>query len=70
MRPDTYIFIPDEKAFSELPQGLQIHFGHPTFVMSLEITKDTKLARGNADEVLKDIQEQGYHLQMSLEKDV
>jgi uncharacterized protein YcgL (UPF0745 family) len=64
LRADTYLYIPIEAEFSELPEGLLTHFGQPIFVMDLEVTRDKKLARNNADQILRDLSDQGYHLQM------
>ena len=43
-------------------------FGEPEFSFSLNLKPDRKLAKEDTDEVLKNLEEQGYHLQ--LQKDV
>jgi uncharacterized protein YcgL (UPF0745 family) len=64
IRRDYYIFIPKEKDFEALPEGLRTDFGEPVFVMEIEVTPEKKLARNNAHQILQDIDDQGYHLQM------
>lgn len=51
-------------AVATLPQGLQGAFGTATWVMSLEIDADRKLAQVQGAQVLASIAQKGYFLQL------
>lgn len=59
-----YLYLVDDGAFDPLPTELREHFGSPRFVMTLELTADRPLARVDAGEVLRQLGEKGYYLQM------
>lgn len=61
----TYIYLLDGHDYDDLPASLTKVFGEPAFVMNLELDEDRKLAYEDVKEVMKNLQEQGYHLQMS-----
>jgi uncharacterized protein YcgL (UPF0745 family) len=61
---DTFLYLADKDDFSILPENLLGVFGVPEFSFSFELTMDKKLARGNASEVLANLESQGYHLQL------
>lgn len=63
-KDDTYVFIPTQNPLSELPEALLKMLGQAELVMTLELTPEKKMARGTAEKILKDIKEQGFHLQM------
>ncbi len=65
---DTYLYLVSKDDFSIVPEALLTVFGEPEFSFSFDLKADRKLARENADEVMKNLAEQGYHLQ--LQKDV
>ncbi len=65
---DTYLYLASKDDFSIVPEALLTVFGEPEFSFSFDLKADRKLARENADEVMKNLAEQGYHLQ--LQKDV
>ena len=59
-----YLYLGGDAAFDPLPVELREHFGSPRFVMTLELTTDRPLARVDAGEVLRQLGEKGYYLQM------
>jgi len=61
---DTFLYLADKDDFSILPENLLGVFGVPEFSFSFELTMDKKLARENANEVLANLESQGYHLQL------
>ena len=65
---DTYLYLTDKDDFSIVPETLMTVFGEPEFSFSLNLKPDRKLAREDTETVLKNLEEQGYHLQ--LQKDV
>lgn len=66
----TYIYLSEDSEFDDLPISLRKVFGEPGFVMELELSPDRKLAYEDAAQVMKNLAEQGYHLQMPPQEDV
>lgn len=65
----TYIYLRAGQDFDDLPAELRQVFGQPELVMNLELTPDRKLAREDIRLVMKNLAEQGYHLQMPPQED-
>lgn len=65
---DTYLYLVDKDDFSSIPEELLNIFGEPEFSFSFDLKADRKLASEDTEEVLKNLEEKGYHLQ--LQKDV
>ena len=65
----TYIYLSDESEFEDLPISLRNAFGEPGFVMKLDLTPDRKLANEDVNQVLNNLAEQGYHLQLPPHED-
>jgi len=65
---DTYLYLTAKDDFSIVPETLMTVFGEPEFSFSFNLQPDRKLAREDTEAVLKNLEEQGYHLQ--LQKDV
>ncbi len=61
---DTYIYLDQKDDFHNVPHKLLDIFGKPEFVLEFDLTKDRKLAMADAKQVLANIIEQGYHLQI------
>jgi uncharacterized protein YcgL (UPF0745 family) len=61
---DTYLYLVEKDDFSIIPPELLRVFGEPEFSFSFDLKPDRKLAREEASEVLENLQEQGYHLQL------
>ena len=63
-KTETYLYLAADKAFDELPETLRRTFGEPAFVMDLLLSPDRKLARVDVAQVLDDLEEQGFSLQL------
>jgi len=65
----TYIYLSNDSKFDDLPISLRNVFGEPDFVMSLDLTPERKLAYEDVNQVMENLAEQGYHLQMPPQED-
>ena len=61
---DTYLYLVDKDDFSIIPDDLLRVFGPPEFSFSFDLTQERELAREDAGEVLDNLANQGYHLQL------
>ncbi len=61
---DTYLYLLDKDDFSVLPDDLLRVFGPPEFSFSFDLTKNRSLAKEDAAEVLENLENLGYHLQL------
>jgi uncharacterized protein YcgL (UPF0745 family) len=60
----VYLYLRAQDDFSCLPKALQDSLGKMAFVFSLEITPARKLANADPVSVIKNLNEQGYFLQL------
>ncbi len=60
----TYIYLKLGHDFDDLPVSLRTVFGEPELVMGLELSAERKLAYEDVTLVMRNLDEQGYHLQM------
>ena len=65
----TYIYLLEGQDFDDLPIELKRVFGEPEFVMALELTPERHLAYANIDQVMQNLTEQGYYLQLPPKED-
>lgn len=63
-KPDSYLYIALEDDFSNVPETLLSILGSLEFVMNLELNADRKLARADVNQVMADLKEYGFYLQM------
>ena len=63
-KADTYLYIERESDFSRVPSSLMKLLGNVEQVMVLELTPERELAQADADEVRKQLQKEGYYLQL------
>lgn len=63
-KDEMYLYVEQKDDFSRIPDSLMGAIGRLEFVMELELTPERTLAREDAEEVRKNLAEQGYHLQM------
>ena len=63
-KDETYLFLATRQSFDELPDDLRVMFGEPVFVMDLEISRESKLARAETKNVLESLDRLGYFLQL------
>lgn len=64
---DTYLYLPEAGAFSQLPPGLMKVFGQLQFALEFDLTPGRKLPAADAGQVLENLLRQGYFLQMPAE---
>ena len=60
---DTYIYLPIDADFDDLPEALRKQFGRTVFVMELLLTTSLKLALFDAAMVMQGIAKDGFFLQ-------
>lgn len=63
-KQDTYLYLATKDDFTCVPESLQKLIGEAAHVMDLELSPERKLAQEDTAEVLKNLQERGWHLQM------
>lgn len=61
---DMYLYVPTEDDLARVPDSLLDHFGPPLFVMTLLLSPDRRLARAETGEVMSQLHERGYYLQL------
>ena len=61
---EMYLYVAQEDGFEELPEALMRHFGAPALVMQLPLNPARRLAREDVNQVMANLQTQGYHLQL------
>jgi len=59
-----YLYLAVEDNFEDVPELLMAGFGKPSLIMELELSPQRPLARVNVDKVMKQLDEEGYFLQM------
>ncbi|EEF81218.1 YcgL domain-containing protein [Methylophaga thiooxydans] len=64
-KEELYLYIVNKDDFSAVPQELYDSMGkEPVFVMELALSSDRPLARENVDQVIENLENQGFHVQM------
>ncbi|MDS4040758.1 MAG: YcgL domain-containing protein [Candidatus Competibacter sp.] len=63
-KQDTYLYLATKDDFSAIPDALLKLLGDPIHVMDLELRPDRKLAQEDTAEVLRNLRERGWYLQM------
>lgn len=63
-KQELYLYLAKEDDFTPVPEAILRSIGAPSFVMQLELTPDSQLAREQAANVLKGIEEHGFFIQM------
>lgn len=66
-RENTYLFMAKKDDFENIPETLLRVFGDPKFSFEFELNNNKKLVREDSTDVIKNIQERGFHLQMPTE---
>ncbi|SBS33456.1 Protein YcgL [Marinomonas spartinae] len=59
-----YLYVEKRVGLKEIPEDLMTRFGSGISAMTMLLTKESKLARANAESVIKDIKEKGFYLQL------
>jgi uncharacterized protein YcgL (UPF0745 family) len=63
-RQEMYLYVDKAEGLERTPGVLLQQFGEPEPVMLVHLDGKRRLARANADEVLREIREKGFYLQM------
>ena len=63
-KPDTYLYIQREGDFSQVPESLLDLMGSLQPVISLDLTADSTLAQARVEEVLQQLRDRGFYLQL------
>lgn len=63
-KPDMYLYVKQGAGLETLPEALLKQFGRAELALQLELTPQTRLARASVEQVLKNLEEQGFYLQM------
>jgi len=63
-KDELYLFLAKEDDFECLPEQLKKSIGQVEKAMELDITPESKLARSDAAEVIANLKERGFHIQM------
>ncbi|GAB2507541.1 YcgL domain-containing protein [Microbulbifer agarilyticus] len=61
---EMYLYVQKQEGLARVPDKLQELFGEPVHVTTLILTPERTLARAEAETVIKQLQEQGFYLQM------
>ncbi len=59
-----YLYLVDKDDFSDVPESLIKLLGDVVFSFEFDLSKDRKLVKSEALEVIRNMQENGYFLQM------
>lgn len=65
----TYIYLLEDHEYDDLPASLIAVFGEPVLVMSLQLSPERKLAYEDVNQVMENLAEKGYHLQLPPQED-
>lgn len=63
-REEMYLYVDKARGLDDVPEALLRQFGEPEAVMTLLISPERRLARADSTEVLTQIENQGFYLQM------
>ncbi len=66
---DYFLFVKKEEGLQRVPDGLRQLLGVLEKVMDLELDENRHLARADVVQVMRQIEEQGYYLQMPPQSD-
>ena len=65
----TYIYLLQGHEYDDLPASLTSVFGEPILVMTLRLSPERKLAYEDVNQVMENLAEKGYHLQLPPQED-
>ena len=63
-KPGAYLYIPREGDFSHVPKSPLDLLGDLQLAISLDLTADSTLAQARAKEVLQQLRDRGFYLQL------
>ena len=68
-RADTYVYLPAESEFEDLPEAFREHFGEASAFLDFVLHPARQLAQADPIVVLRALSEQGFYLQLPPQKD-
>lgn len=63
-KDELYLYVREKDNFDDVPEEIIKQMGKNDFVMELELSADKPLAREDVTEVMKNLRERGFHIQM------
>ncbi|MEM9622987.1 MAG: YcgL domain-containing protein [Pseudomonadota bacterium] len=63
-KPDTYLYLPEDGDYDELPDALRDQFGEATEFLQFELSPSRQLAQADSTQVLTALARQGFYLQL------
>lgn len=60
-----YVYLAEKDVFNAIPESIKTALGTLTFVMTLELSPNQKLASENPVQVMQNLSANGFHLQIS-----
>ncbi len=69
-KSDTYLYLADKDDVSCLPEGLQKLLGRTEYVLELDLNKTRTLANANVEQVVTNLNAQGYYVQLPKEQHI
>lgn len=64
IKDGLYVYLAHEDGLEKLPPPVLKQLGIPELAMSIELTPERKLGQEHTPTVLKNLNEQGFHVQM------
>ena len=61
---EMYLYVEKSRGLQDVPEALMKRFGEPETLMTLMLDPGKKLARADINEVIRNIDQQGFYLQM------
>ena len=68
-KPETYLYLGKKGGFDALPDKMMDLFGKPQLVLEFELVEGRALAHADSAQVMTELNEQGYYLQIPLNSD-
>ena len=59
-----YLYVAHEVGLCKVPDDLLTQFGEPQFTLSFDLTEERPLAKEDPRQVLANLEEHGYHIQL------
>ena len=59
-----YVYLADEDGLDNLPAPVQKQLGEPEFAMAIDLSTRTSLGHEDITAVRKNLEDQGFHIQM------
>lgn len=64
VKDGLYVYLAEQDALETLPDAVRKQLGDAEFAMALELSPERKLGQEDANKVIQNLEEQGFHLQM------